>query len=171
MQNLNPEEIEKEFVKTYDLYADAIFRHCYFRINDRERAKDLMQDVMIKGWLYLKEGQKIDNIRALLYKIAHNTIIDEIRKKKAVSLDALKEQGFEPADETDESVELEKIMEVEKVKNCLPQMNPKYREVIVMRYVDELSIKEMADILAESENVISVRINRATNQLRQLLKN
>lgn len=171
MQNMNPEEIEKEFVKTYDLYADAIFRHCYFRINDRERAKDLMQDVMIKGWLYLKEGKKIDNIRALLYKIAHNTIIDEIRKKKAVSLDTLKEQGFEPADEKDESVELEKIMEVGKVKDCLPKMNPKYREVIVMRYVDELSIKEMADILAESENVISVRLNRAINQLRQLLKN
>ncbi len=170
MQNLTPEEIEKEFLQAYDLYADAIFRHCYFRINDRERAKELMQEVMIKAWLYLKEGKKIDNIRALLYKMASNIVIDEVRKKKAVSLDELKEEGFEPQDKIDQEEEIETKMEVEKVMTCLPKMNSKYREIFVMRYVDQLSPKEIADIVGETENLVSVRLNRAIKQLRQLLK-
>ncbi len=170
MQNLNPQEIEKEFLQAYDLYADAIFRHCYFRINDRERAKELMQEVMIKAWLYLREGKKIDNIRALLYKMANNIVIDEVRKKKSVSLDELKEEGFEPEDKLDQEEEIEMQMEVEKVMACLPKMNPKYREIFVMRYVDQLSPKEIADIVGESENLVSVRLNRAIKQLRQLLK-
>lgn len=170
MQNLTPEEIEKEFLQAYDLYADAIFRHCYFRINDRERAKELMQEVMIKAWLYLKEGKKIDNIRALLYKMASNIVIDEVRKKKSVSLDELKEEGFEPQDKIDQEEEIETKMEVEKVMTCLPKMNSKYREIFVMRYVDQLSPKEIADIVGETENLVSVRLNRAIKQLRQLLK-
>ena len=49
-------QLQKEFEKAYDLYADAIFRHCYLRVSDRELAKDLMQEAFMKTWEYLASG-------------------------------------------------------------------------------------------------------------------
>ena len=77
------------FSDAYEEYKDAIFRHCYFHTFDREQAKDAMQETFIKTWQYLESGHKIDNLRAFLYKVATNLIINAARKKKSVSLEGL----------------------------------------------------------------------------------
>ena len=79
-------EIMEAFTKAYDELSDAIFRHCWFRIGDRERAKDLMQETFTKSWQYISRGEKVDNLKAFLYRVANNLIIDEYRKKKELSL-------------------------------------------------------------------------------------
>ena len=89
-------EIMEQFTKAYDELSDAIFRHCWFRIGDRERAKDLMQETFTKSWQYISRGEKVDNLKAFLYRVANNLIIDEYRKKKELSLDNLMVEGFEP---------------------------------------------------------------------------
>ena len=76
---------------------DAIFRHCYFRVFDRERARDLVQETFLKTWEYLTRGHDIENIRAFLYRVATNLIIDDSRRKKEISLEQLSESGFDPA--------------------------------------------------------------------------
>src|SRR3989338_11402702 len=76
--------------------SDAIFRYCYYRVFDREKAKDYVQETYLRPWKYLAEGRKVDNIRAFLYRTATNLIIDESRKKKATSLDQIIEKGFVP---------------------------------------------------------------------------
>jgi RNA polymerase sigma-70 factor (ECF subfamily) len=65
-------QLQKEFEKAYDLYADAIFRHCYLRVSDRELAKDLMQETFMKTWEYLASGKDIDDVRPFLYRTALN---------------------------------------------------------------------------------------------------
>ncbi len=92
--------LEDIFIKAYDDHSDAIFRHCYFRVFERERAKELTQEVFIKTWEYLRNGQEVKNLRAFLYRVANNLVIDESRKKKANSLEAMQEQGFDPKDDT-----------------------------------------------------------------------
>src|SRR3989338_6887941 len=89
-------DMEQQFMKAYDELSDAIFRHCYFRIGDRERAKDLMQDTFTKSWQYINQGTQVSNLRAFLYKVANNLIIDEYRKKKELSLDTMMTDGFDP---------------------------------------------------------------------------
>src|ERR1043165_1036473 len=83
---------EKEFLDAYKQHADAIFRHCYFRVYNKDLAEDLTQDTFIKTWKYISEGKEIKNIKAFLYKVAVNLIIDHSRKKTALVLDDLKEK-------------------------------------------------------------------------------
>lgn len=160
---------DMEFIKSYDAYADALFRHCYFRLYDRELAKDTVQNTYMKVWEYIASGKEVINMRAFLYKVAHNLIIDEFRKNKGptLSIDELKERGIEPQDGI-----FEKIKNAAEVKNLLDIFNklePAHREVVVMRYVDEFTPKEIALITGESENVISVRIHRAVARARELI--
>lgn len=162
--------IEKEFVKAYDQFADAIFRHCLFRVSDREKAKDIAQGSFVRLWAYMSQGKEIDNMRALLYRIANNLIIDEYRKKKDESLDRMRdEEGFDIGTESMRDIETrDEHAQALALLDCLPD---KYREALVMRHVDGLSVKDIAHLMHESENVISVRIHRAIEKLQKMRDN
>ncbi len=153
----------------YEQYADAIFRHCYFRVFSRERGKELMQETFLRTWQYLSEGKTVDNMRAFLYRIANNLIIDESRKKRESSLEALQEAGFDPPGE-DGNTKASKLLEEQRILETLSKLDHPYREVFVMRHIDGLKPAEIAGMLGESANTISVRLHRATEQLRTFLK-
>jgi DNA-directed RNA polymerase specialized sigma24 family protein len=82
-------QMKEKFQHAYDEYAQAIFRHCHYRVFDRERGKDLMQEVFLRAWEYMARGEEVHNMRAFLYRIANNLIVDESRKKREASLDYL----------------------------------------------------------------------------------
>mgnify|MGYP003394269003 CR=1 FL=1 len=159
--------LEDKFIKAYDDYSDAIFRHCYFRVYNRDTAKDIMQETFAKTWQYLVEGGEIENIRAFLYKTAINLVIDLSRKKKAVSLETLQESGFEPS--YDDSKDLNNSIEVRRLLKIATKLERDYQDIVIMRYVDDLSPKEIAEIVGESENNVSVRIHRGIKKLKELL--
>jgi RNA polymerase sigma-70 factor, ECF subfamily len=160
--------LEEEFLAAYDAYADAIFRHCYYRLFDRERAKDVMQDTFVRTWEYLQKGEKVDNIRALLYRIANNLIIDYVRKKKESSLDAMQEDGFDPATDDDMARTAERLDGAQAIE-ALQRLDDVHREVLVLRYVNGLQPAEIAEITGETANTVSVRIHRGLGKLRILL--
>lgn len=152
----------------YDQYADAIFRHCYFRVFSRERGKELMQETFLRTWQYMADGKHIDNMRAFLYRIANNLIIDESRKKREASLEALQEAGFDPSGEDGNATAASKLEE-RRILETLSKLDAPYRDVFVMRHIDGLKPAEIATMLGESSNAISVRLHRATEQLRKYL--
>ena len=157
---------QEAFLIAYDTYADAIFRHCYYRLGDRERAKELMQEAFMRVWDYQRNGGTVENIRAFLYRIANNLMIDEVRKKHPVSLDAMMEEDtFEPTAE-DERI-MEKI-DAKSAMDLLQKLDEVDRNILVMRYIDGLSPLEISGILEESTNVVSVRLYRALAKLRSL---
>jgi len=162
-------EIMEAFTKAYDELSDAIFRHCWFRIGDRERAKDLMQETFTKSWQYISRGEKVDNLKAFLYRVANNLIIDEYRKKKELSLDNLMVEGFEPG--FDDRRKNEQEIDARFILGVVNRLDEKYREAVLMRYIDDLSPKEIAEVTGESENNISVRIHRGLSQLKEILNN
>src|SRR3989338_4657432 len=149
---MSPMPNPDEFMKVYDAHVDAIFRHCYFRVFDRERARDLVQETFLKTWEYLAQGRKIENIRAFLYRVATNLIIDDSRRKKEISLEQLSESGFDPAAE--EKEEITATIDRDFLLKKLEEIDPLHCEILIMRYVDDISIKEMAKILEERENTI-----------------
>ena len=160
-------DLEKQFIAGYEAYSDAIFRHCYFRIGNRAEAYDLMQETFIRTWDYLTKGQSIDNLRAFLYRVATNLIIDRSRKHREHSLEQLMEGGFQPS-----ALDHEKISSAIDARAALTMINKldeTHRQVIIWRYVEDLRPKEIARLTGESENVISVRLHRAIKQLKQLL--
>jgi RNA polymerase sigma-70 factor (ECF subfamily) len=158
---------EQDLVAAYDAYADAIFRHCYFKVSDRELAQDMMQDVFLKAWAYMQNETDITNIRALLYRMADNLVIDWYRKKKASSLDAMVEEGFEPRDTN--GTRVEERAEVEHALAKLHTLDPEDQKLITWRCVEDYTPAEIAAMLGENENTVSVRLHRALKQLRALL--
>jgi len=158
---------EQHFLEAYDEFSNAIFRYCYYRISDRELAQDLMQDTFAKTWNYICKNGEVENIRAFLYRVAKNLIIDYIRKKKSISLDALQESGFDPGKDTTDK--MKDIVDGKAILEVVNQLDEKSKEVVIMRFVEDLGPKEIAEILNIKENAVSVRINRAMEKLRSLL--
>lgn len=151
----------------YDSYADAIFRHCALRLFSRERAKELMQDTFIRTFEYVRKGHAVENMRALLYRIANNLIIDDIRRRHEESLDALEEAGFSPMG--DDGTAGARSMEDERVRLTLQKLPTEERDLIILRYVDGMKPQEIASLRGLSANVVSVRLHRAMQTLRQHL--
>lgn len=160
---------EQQFLEAYDKYADAIFRYCYYRIFDREKAKDFVQESFCRAWKYMSDGKEVDNLRAFLYKIANNVIIDDARKKKSFSLNQLMEKGFFP--KTDPREKTENYLAGQEILKLVKSLDEKYRDVIIMKYVDDLSTKEIALILNETENNVYVRLNRGFAKIKEILNN
>lgn len=163
---LPPEEPEAAFLQAYDAFADAIFRHCCFRVYDRERARDLTQECFLRAWEYVASGKRVDNLRAFLYRIATNLIIDESRRKRPGSLDDLLGQGIEPAPQ---AATAPMAADARRAVLALDGLKSKFREILKLRYLDGLGPKEIAAALGTSENVVSVRLHRGLAQLRKLM--
>ena len=159
--------MESAFLATYDECADGVFRYGYFRLFDRELARDLTQEAFMKTWREIAAGKQIQNIKAFVYKVMRNLIIDNSRKKKETSLDVMMETGFDVAFDTRKQIDAG--IDVQEAVKLLEQLDEKYREVVLMRYIDGLTPREIAKIIDESENTISVRINRGIKQLRELM--
>ena len=159
--------LEKEFLAAYDEYANPLFRHCLVRLRDREVAKDVVAETFTKTWDYLAEGKKVEHMRAFLYRVANNLIVDTARRKRSSSLDAMiDDDGFEVEDESLKNPA--DIPDARAAMKLLRALDDIYRDVVTMRFVDGLTPKEIADVLHVSENVVSVRLHRGIAQLRQL---
>lgn len=163
---------EEQFLRAFEEYSDALFRHASLRVNDREKAIDTVHDTFTKVWMYVKNGQKIDSYRPFLYKVLNNLIIDTYRKQKELSLDALLEQEgitegtfAELSENTTEA--LASTIDGKQAFALLATLPDIYREVLILKFVDELGPREISQLIEETENVVSVRIYRGLKILRQ----
>jgi RNA polymerase sigma-70 factor (ECF subfamily) len=167
---VSKQKIEQEFMAAYEQYSDDIFRYCFFQTSDREVALDISQDTFTKTWQYIADGKEVENIRAFLYRVAKNLIIDWRRKKKSSSLDSLLDEGFDYEEDYSEMERQETAYESEQAKEALDNLKDNYKEVLTMRYIDGMSVKDIADKLDAAENTISVRIHRGLQKLNEVLK-
>lgn len=162
---------EKRFLEAFEEYNDALFRHAQIRVSDRERALDLVHDTFTKVWSYVRGGHEVDSFRPFLYKVLNNLIVDEYRKRRESSLDAILAQEGVNEGSFNELVEnsaeaLAATMDGRHAFTLLQTLPDEYREVITLRFVDGLGPKEIAELIEESENVVSVRLHRALKALR-----
>jgi RNA polymerase sigma-70 factor (ECF subfamily) len=158
----------KQFMEMYDSFSDELFRFCLSKTRNRDEALDVTQETFVKTWDYMRSGKTIDAARAFLYQTARNLIIDNSRKKQAISLDAIIEDEFslEPSDTTHmptgSSVDKDRMMAQ------LRQLPEHHFEILVLRFIQELTLSEIAAIYKESENTVSVRIHRAIKHAQKL---
>ena len=166
---MDTEQLKKEFLKAYDENSDALFRQCFFKVHDRELAKDILQETFVRTWDYINKGKTILNMRAFLYRTLNNLVIDEYRKKKAVSLDYLDEEGFTPVapEETSANDRFEGV----RAMKLLDEIPSPYKEAVYMRFVNGLELWEISEITGESENTVSVHVHRGLKKLKELFHN
>ena len=160
------QEIQNQFLEAHEKYQDAIYRHCFFRVYNKAKAEELVQETYMRAWQYLAQGKVVENLRAFLYRIASNLIIDDSRKKKEESLEVLMEKSpaFEPS--YDGAKKIEKQILYNEVIENMQSLPEDYREILMYRYVQDLDPKEIAEILGTNANNVSVKINRAVKALK-----
>src|SRR3989338_10608843 len=161
-------QVENLFKEIYDRESDAVFRFCLLRTSDREMALDFTQDTFMRFWNTLESGKEVKNARTFLFTIARNIVIDWYRKKKSLSLEALLEGAMDGktsfAVVARENVETE--VEAEFLIRKIRELPEPYSNAVYLRCVEELKPREIAEIVGESSNVISERLSRGLEQLR-----
>lgn len=166
---------EERFLEAFEEYGDALFRHAFIRISDRERAIDLVHDAFTKVWSYVRSGHEVDSFRPFLYKVLNNLIVDEYRKRRETSLDALLAAEGVNEGSFDELIEnkvesLAATLDGRQAFELLSTLPDEYREVVTLRFIDGLGPKEIAELIEETENVVSVRLHRALKALRTTIE-
>jgi len=168
---------ENEFRLLYNYYCPKIFRHLCFRVDSRELAEDIGQQVFYKAWQYIvKPETRIDNINAFLYRIANNLLTDHYRQsgRNPLHLEDLDDSAFERKISADASSIIDGLdndLEAIKVRAALNSLKTEQKDLITWRYFDDLSISEIAKINGKSANAIYVQLHRAIKSLKSRLEN
>jgi len=156
-------------------YQYRLFRYLLYITGNTERAEDFFQETWIR---VLERGHQYDGkfkFEAWLFTIARNLVIDWQRQKKAVSLDSMMDpeegKGFEPVDEKAESP-LNLFLQEEtqdRVQASLEQLPAAYREVLLLRFQEEMQLDEIARIQATPISTVKSRLYRGLDALKGLL--
>ncbi len=170
---MDNKDAKSRFTDIYNRESDPLFRYILIRVSVRDEAVNILQESFTKLWQLMKES-KVDYPKAFLYKVTRNHIIDWYRKKKSVSWDAMSqgEDGEEALEIKDEAVDeqIKNNAETSLVLKAMNKLSKDYREAVYLRFLEGLEPREIALILNESPNVVSVRISRGLNELRKILK-
>lgn len=169
---MNP---RKEFSKIYDKYIEKIYRFVFLKVSSPDVAEDLTSETFLKGWLAFREQNSdpknqnhIDNPPAFLYQIARNLVIDHYREKgKTQIVPAEDYRIIDPRINLEEKANL--ISDFEQAKQALVNLKDDYQDVIIYRYLDELSVPEIAKVMDKSEEAVRVLLHRALKSLKNEL--
>jgi len=154
----------EEFTGLYNKYVKKIYNFIYYKNLHKETAEDLTSETFLKA---LKNIRKFDPQKgafsSLLYRIARNNIIDFYRKRKSSTISDFWEKGSDE-DITSDIMAKERL---EEVKGYLQKLNSEKREIVIMRIWDNLSYKEISEILGKSEASCKMNFSRVMSQLRK----
>jgi len=158
------------FGSLYDYYHPKIYRFVFLKVNRREEAEDLAHQVFLAAWQNIRSYKDFGfPFSSWLYQIARNQIIDHYRKNKnEVPLEEVDAEIFvKPA--TAES-EVIKNMELARVMKAIKTLKQDYQDVVLMRFVEELSIREVAHAIGKSEGAVKLIQHRALKELKARLQ-
>lgn len=162
---------KKDFIQFYNEYVDKIYRFIYFRVDSEETAQDLASEVFLRTWQNLQKAPKIINSRAFLYQTTRNLLTDFYRRKSNFEV-TLASAEFDPGQLPDKANLVDKInfdLEFEQVRKALNNIQPEQQEAVMLRYLDELEMPEIAQILGKSEGAVRVLLHRGLTALRKFL--
>ena len=152
----------------YERYAPGIYRYIYYRVGSPELAEDLRAEVFVR----MLEGIANFNYRgwsisAWLYRIAHDRVVDHIRRQKRRNHEVLEEQYIDPSAGPD-AVSLARI-DHEALREAIKQLTEDQAEVVLLRFVAEHSLKEVAQITGRTEGAVKAMQHRALQTLGRIL--
>lgn len=162
------QELKQRVILTvaHNNYEQGLNSYAFFKTHNNAASQDLVQDTFMKAWIYLVKGGKIEIMKAFLYHVLNDLIVDRYRKIKEVSFDALLEEGLEPI--IDNTKRLMDVFDCGRAMLLIERLPEKYQKVMRMRYVQSLSLKEMALITGQSRNTMAVQAHRGLGMLKSL---
>lgn len=163
---------KRQFVKFYNQHSPKIYRFIYLKVSSQQDSEDLTSEAFFKFWQNLNTtNDKIDNPRALLYKIANNSVIDFYRKKSRTELVMDPEDSVlsQIRDKSDLNRKINVDTDIVEIKEALGNIKEEYRDIIIWHYLDDFSAKEISQITEKPEGTIRVAIHRALKSLKKAI--
>ncbi len=158
------------FAPLYDHYFPKIFNYIYHKVNNRQLAEDLVSETFYKALanLHRFEWQK-RSFACWLYTIARNQVIDNYRKQNPVFLDGSEEELPSPVSENPEEIVLRNVTR-EELLGLIRTLSQDQQDALLLRFQEELKIKEIAQILNKNEGAVKALMFRGLKKLRQKLE-
>ncbi|WP_396600798.1 RNA polymerase sigma factor [Algibacter sp. R77976] len=173
---LSDEELVEAIVKTnntllfeilYDKYAGLVYNKCYGFAKDSDEAKDLTQDVFLKLFVKLASFKGKSKFSTWLYSFTYNHCVNYVTRSTAKKFEkqSVDYKDIENLSEEEEEDNSFLSMKVENLKIALELISPQEKMILLLKYQDNLSIKEIESALEIGESAVKMRIKRAKDKL------
>jgi len=161
-----------DFAKLYDIFVDAIYRYIFYRVNSDD-AEDLVETVFLKVWEKIDQYKKKKNnsFSAWIFRIAHNLLVDHYRSSKDKLVEELSVQIPDPSRQHNPIRVTQGALDNLLLRKALKNMKKQYRDIVIHKFINELSNKEIAEILDKSEGSLRILQFRALKALKKELLN
>ncbi|WP_175384327.1 RNA polymerase sigma factor [Bacillus sp. FJAT-27225] len=153
----------------YREYHRDIYQFCLYFTNSVQDAEDLTQETFIKAIKNLKSLEKQDRAKYWLLSIARHSAIDHIRKRKLKTIVPLLIEKLKMSNSMEKSLD-EHVLKMEEwgeVQAALLKLKPDYRTILILRGLQELTIKETSEVLQQTELKVRVDFHRAVKELKK----
>lgn len=169
---------QNAFGEIVELYKDKVFQICFRMLGNRHEAEDIAQEAFVRAFINIHSFNIQMKFSTWLYRITTNLCIDRLRKKKpdyhldaeVAGTEGLTMYSQIAADMMLPEKELEVLELQEYIQAALLKLPEKYRSVIVLKYIEELSLKEISEILDLPVGTVKTRIHRGREALRKQLR-
>lgn len=174
---LSDEELVEEIVHSqnsrlvevlYERYADKVYRRCISFVKEASIAEDLTHDIFIKVYLNLGRFKQKSKFSTWLYSITYNFCVDYVRKKQKDNVVDMEDKEGEIAGrDIDTADDLDHIA-LDRLTELLEQLKPEDKLILLMKYRDDMSIKDIQTAFDISESAVKMRVKRAKEKLKSL---
>lgn len=159
------------FGELYDRYSNKVYGKCILMVKDLTIAQDLAQDILVKAFTKLSTFKGKSTFSTWLYQVTYTHCIDYIRKNKNIYKEELEEDHFKQLqsndpdlDEVHDKILLE--MKIEHVKQILGELKAEERSLILMKYQDNMSISELAEMFDLSHSAVKMKLKRTRDKVK-----
>lgn len=152
----------------YDRYSDKVFRKCISFSKDPEIAQDMVQDIFLKVFFQLPKFQGKSRFSTWLYAITYNFCVEYYRKASKHDFTEITNEAEAP----DDSLEEQELLKTQAsiLKRALEIISPDDKAILLMKYQDEASIKEIQEAMNLSESAVKMRLARARQRAKEAIE-
>ena len=166
---------EQAYIELVNRYRDRLMSFIYRFVNDQVAAEDIVQDTLVKLYTHKDYYRNIAKFSTWIYTIAGNLAKTELRKNKRRKVTNLSDMGsddweFEIPAKEDTAEKVHSQFDGEQINKAIQTLPDHFREVIILRDIQELSYEEVSNIVEVPLGTVKSRINRARLQLQEMLK-
>jgi RNA polymerase sigma-70 factor (ECF subfamily) len=155
----------------YDQYVDKIYNYIYHRVGSAHLAEDLTAQVFVRMLEAVQSGQPWrTSFSGWLYRIAHNLVIDHYRRNRRATFVEMDEAVPSRSSDGDPVRSVESSFDREHLRQALGSLTQEQVQVITLRFLEDLSIAEVANIMDKTEGAIKALQYRAVLSLRRVMQ-
>lgn len=154
----------ESFEKLIDMYFDRLYKEAYLRCKYEEDAKEIVQETIYKAYRNIHKLKEPQYFKTWLSRILINVANDYIRKNGMIELNH-NENDFVSEVHKDDNIEI-KI----DLYNAIDELENKYKDAIILRYIEDLKVEEISTILDRPVNTIKTHLRKAIKDMKNLLK-